>query len=113
MVDKVFWWRLVAAPFGLVDDDGRRRPAYRALQLFLELFGRATFLGRIKPPGHPVYLFRFRRPDGSEAVIGFHARNDELRLDLPFQCDRAIDALGRDVKAGVLTGRPVYYLDVS
>ena len=51
-------------------------------------------------------------PDGSEAVIGFHARNDEIRIDLPFACDRAIDALGEEREAGVLTGRPVYFLNV-
>ncbi len=113
MVDKVFWWRLVAAPFGLVDDDGRRRPAYEALRLFLERFGRATFLGRIKPPGHPVYLFRFRLPDGSEAVIGFHADNSPIRVDLPFACDRAVDALGEEREPGVLSGRPVYFLNVA
>jgi serine/threonine protein kinase len=113
MVDKVFWWRLVAAPFGLVDDrDDRTRPAYHALRLFLEHFGKATFVGRIKPPGHPVYLFRFRQPDRGEAVIGFHARNDELRIDLPFQYERAIDALGKETEKGVLTGRPVYFLNV-
>jgi len=112
MVDKVFWWRLVAAPFGLVDDrDGRRRPAFFALKRFLEHFGKATFVGRIKPPGHPVYLLRFRQPDDSEAVIGFHARNSPIRIDLPFRCDRAIDALGEEVRRGVLTGRPVYYLN--
>ncbi|MHC4549232.1 MAG: lipopolysaccharide kinase InaA family protein [Planctomycetota bacterium] len=114
MVDRVYWWRLVAAPFGLVDDldadRWRARPAYHALKHFLARFGESTFVGKLDAPEN-AYLFRFRQPDGAEAVIGFSA-DGERRVDLPFAYDRAVDALGTEVIGDVLTGRPVYFSPV-
>jgi tRNA A-37 threonylcarbamoyl transferase component Bud32 len=70
MVERVYWWRLVARPFGLVDPEGwRPRPAYHALREFLARFGRSTFVERL-PSDEGAYLLRFREPD---AVIGFSA----------------------------------------
>ncbi len=113
MVERVYWWRLVARPFGLVDPEGwRARPAYEALRVFLEHFGRSTFVGRL-PSEESVYLLRFRQPDGSEAVIGFSAAG-EKRVALPFSCERVVDALGgTGARPDVLTGRPTYYLGVD
>jgi len=68
MVERVYWWRLVARPFGLVDPEGwRARPAYHALKEFLARFGRSTFVERVASE-EGIYLLRFRDPD---AVVGF------------------------------------------
>lgn len=70
MIERVYWWRLVARPFGLVDPEGwRARPAYHALRDFLARFGRSTFVERV-PSEEGVYLLRFRDPD---TVLGFRA----------------------------------------
>jgi hypothetical protein len=86
MVERVYWWRLVARPFGLVDPEGwRARPAYHALREFLAEFGQSTFVERL-PSEEDVYLLRFRDPD---AVVGFSTAG-ERRL----------------TTGAVLTGRP-------
>jgi len=53
-VDRVFWWRLSAHGYDLVDgrDDLRPRPALHALAFFLTLLGAATFVDKWQmPPG--------------------------------------------------------------
>ena len=110
MVDRVYWWRLVAAPFGLVDDSGAAwstRPAFDALRLFLREFGDATFLERLPSPDD-AYLLRFRRPAG-DAVIAW--ATGPRRMEIDFAWTRACTATGGDVKRGGpldLGGRPVY-----
>ncbi len=92
MVERVYWWRLVSRPFGLVDPDGwRARPAYHALREFLARFGGSTFVERLGSEDG-VYLLRFRGPDG---VIGFSASGETC-----------VSPGGRSV---TLTGRPTYY----
>jgi hypothetical protein len=113
VIDRVYWWRLVARPFGLVDPEGwRARPAYDALRVFLAHFGASTFLGRL-PSDEGIYLLRFRQPAGDDAVIGFSAAG-ERRVALPFAFERAFDALGGPgARPDVLSGRPTYYLGAS
>jgi len=115
MVDRVYWWRLVARPFGLVDEAPgglRPRPAYEALRAFLQHFGASTFVERL-PADEGVYLLRFLQPDGSEAVIGFDAFG-ERRAELPFAFAEALDATGAArARPEVLTGRPAYFLGVT
>jgi hypothetical protein len=79
MVERVYWWRLVSRPFGLVDPEGwRARPAYHALKDFLARFGQSTFVERL-PSEEGSYLLRFRDPD---AVIGFSARGErQITID--------------------------------
>jgi len=107
MIDRVYWWRLVAAPFGLIDDSTepwRPRPAYDALARFLELFGEATFLERIDAGHDDLYVLRFDR-----GVVGFSAKG-EAEYAPPFTFARCIDALGETKEGDALTGRPRYYL---
>ncbi|MFI5403323.1 MAG: lipopolysaccharide kinase InaA family protein, partial [Planctomycetota bacterium] len=110
MVERVYWWRLVARPFGLVDPEGwRARPAYHALREFLARFGKSTFVER-PPSEEGVYLLRFREPD---AVIGFSAAG-EKRVEPAFAYDRALDALGdAGARPATLAGRPTYYLGAA
>ena len=67
LVERVYWWRLVARGFGLVDDsDGvnwRERPAYGALRKLLEQVGTGTFLRR------EAAAFVFRGADGEELSV--------------------------------------------
>ncbi len=76
--ERVFWWRLAAHGFGLVDDlpaDGwRERPAFRALQVLLDHCSRACFTERCEwpsPTGPVACGFWFRRPDGSELCVAY------------------------------------------
>ena len=63
LVERVYWWRLVARGYGLVDDRDpaawRPRPAYHALQRWLRTVGGATFTGRDAQGG-----YAFTQPGG-------------------------------------------------
>lgn len=117
MVERVYWWRLTARGFGLVDDADpaalRPRPAYAMLQNFLRVLGASTFIAARLPERrgkrHGRYRFAFRRADG-EIVALTYAHGPAL----PFPADeafaRAEDAFGQPLAAAParLDGRPLY-----
>ena len=59
-IDQVYWWRLSAHGYGLVDDrdNFRRRPAFYALKTFNHLLGNAQFVCKWNAD-EGVYLFEF------------------------------------------------------
>ena len=66
-VRRVYWWRLAARGFGLVDDTDpaawRPRPAFFALQTLLETLAGATFSKKLEtPPGE--FALEFSGPRG-------------------------------------------------
>jgi len=71
LVERVYWWRLVAQGFGLVDDTDpaawRPRPAYHALVDLISRAGKATFQSRTVRPDAVTY--RFTQPDGAETTF--------------------------------------------
>ena len=117
MVERVYWWRLAARGFGLVDDTDadalRPRPAYALLKNFLRVLGSATFIGaRLPPRGgarHGRYRFAFRRTDG-EVVALAYAHGPALPFPADEAFERAEDAFGRALAGAParLDGRPVY-----
>jgi hypothetical protein len=116
LVDRVYWWRLVARGFGLVDDSDpaalRPRPAYAMLRRFLEVLGESTVVGTDLPPNRSregIYRFTFRRPDG-ETVVLTYAHGPALAFPAGGQFARVENVFG-DALAQVperLTGRPMY-----
>ena len=73
LVERVYWWRLIARGYGLVapSSDGslRRRPAWYALRtLIAELDGAVSHGPLATPDG--AYLYLFRR-DHREIVVGW------------------------------------------
>lgn len=118
-VERVYWWRLVARGFGLVDDTEpgawRERRAYRALRFFMALLGRSTFVGRIAAP-EGVGLYLFSIPCGSRAVLAYSS-GGAVRMKMPFSFLKAVNTVGEEVgeKAGdmALSGSPTYLLGVS
>jgi lipopolysaccharide kinase (Kdo/WaaP) family protein len=115
MVERVYWWRLAARGYGLVDDANpaalRIRPAYRMLQAFLRLLGESTFIAASLPAPtgqrHGCYRFAFRRPDG-EIVALKYAHGPELPFPADDACARIEDAFGKALQPDRLGGRPVY-----
>ncbi|MCS6772110.1 MAG: lipopolysaccharide kinase InaA family protein [Kiritimatiellae bacterium] len=73
LVDRVYWWRLVARGYGLVDDlsnPWRPRPAYFAWRRLLEMLEGAEFVRNIEV-GKGAYLHQFRRRDGECVAVGY------------------------------------------
>ncbi len=74
LVERVFWWQLIAKGYGLMDpvdpQKPRRRPSFHALRtLVRELDG--TRLEQVLPAPESVRLYLFRRPDGMAVVAGW------------------------------------------
>ena len=117
MVERVYWWRLAARGFGLVDDTAadpaawRLRPAYHQFRVFLRRCGTATFLERrVHPDGARYYLFR--AADGTFFSFAY-AHPGVAVFHPPFACGEVRDALDRPIpRPQQLTGSPLYLLDV-
>lgn len=74
LVERVFWWQMVARGYGLVDPvdptNLRKRPSFLAFRTLLrELDG--SRLEAVLPVPEPARLYRFRRPDGRQVVVGW------------------------------------------
>ena len=118
MVERVYWWRLVAHGFGLVDDiepgAWRARPAFERLKVFLELLGTSTFTGRIAGPAGAAQ-FGFEREDGEHLVLAY-AHPGEIAFEPSFAYAAVRDGHDRPLAAGGplrLTGSPVYFRQVQ
>jgi hypothetical protein len=119
MVDQVFWWRLVARGYGLIDDtdseNWRERPAYRMLKYFLSLLGNSTFTGKRRTWSEQKEegeYFMFEQLDGTRLCLAYSCA-EHADVTVPFECESAFDAFGNEITPGVgevltLTGRPVY-----
>ncbi|MEE8106007.1 MAG: lipopolysaccharide kinase InaA family protein [Planctomycetota bacterium] len=121
MIHRVYWWRLAAADFGLVDDGGlvddvpdggewRARPAFHMLEAFLEHFRDAIYLER-RELSDRAFLYRFQKPGGAEVAFAYAL--EECEVSLPIDYDRVLDAFGKPLVLGdkpTLAGRPIYLL---
>lgn len=74
LVERVFWWQMVARGYGLVDPadpaSPRRRPSFLAFRTLLRELDGAR-LERILPAPPSVRLYLFRRSGGEELVVGW------------------------------------------
>ena len=108
IVERVFWWQLVARGYGLVDPTGlRRRPAFHALATLARTLEGCRFERRLPgPPG--AWLLLFSRPDGGELVAAWSAAGP-LAADWPrsIAIDRSGEPLGAE-RRDFLTSRPRY-----
>jgi hypothetical protein len=116
MVERVYWWRLAARGFGLVDEADparlRPRPSYALLQRFLAVLGAASFVAARFPERrgerHGRYRFEFQRADGERVVLTY-AHGPALPFPADEACTRLEDAFGRPIAPPAhLAGRPVY-----
>jgi len=96
MVERVFWWQMVARGYGLVDPadpaNPRRRPSFLALKTLIRELDGAR-LEAVLPAPSPARLYRFRRLDGTEVVAGWSATDQTVRATLPRP---AVAVTGRD-----------------
>ena len=108
-VDEVYWWRLSAHGYGLVDDRNgfEPRPAFEALAFFLELLGNASFERR-HDAGEDVHLLEFSG-GGRRMLMGW-CRSGERKLHPRFEVDRSWDIFGKPAQAVTVGESPRYYL---
>jgi len=120
MVERVYWWRLVARGFGLVDDSDpvrwRKRPAFKMLVCFLSLLGNARFVAKLTPfdGGH---VLSFETGEGEQVYLAYSSAGVR-DVEMPFEFGEVLDAFGGEQRVGVsegkvrLSGRPIYLRSV-
>jgi hypothetical protein len=116
LAERVYWWRLVAHGYGLVDDidpdQWRARPAFKMLKTFLQHVANSTFESRIELNDSGAVAFAFRREDGSRFLVAYTPQ-EACEVEVPMPIEAVVDGVGSavDVGAGArvkLCGRPVY-----
>jgi len=115
LVQRVYWWRLVARGFGLVDDTNpdspAPRPAYLMLRHFLDKVGQSTFC-KFENISPDVHIYSFLQPDESQCVVAYRT-GESAPWTPPFTWDRAGTVTGETVSTnrGVieLSGSPIYF----
>ncbi len=97
LVERVYWWQLIARGYGLVapasDGSLRRRPSFAALATLSRRLGGATFLGPLAAAAG-VWLYRFSHPadPAHQTVVGWSlAGRQRVRLPGP-----PLAVVGRD-----------------
>ncbi len=120
-VERVYWWRLAAHGFGLIDDrargEWRARPAFEALRVFLDLIEKSVFQKRLTMPNGTMGLL-FRRPDG-ELIVLAYAHPSPVPYHPPYPFDGVCNVFGQEHGARnsgapiILTGQPIYIRGVQ
>lgn len=108
-IEKVFWWRLSAHGYGLVDDldNFRERPAFRSLQFFLQLLGSARFV-RNRSHGS-LYCLEFSRLQ--EKIYMVWTTGKDTGASPPVSYSHALDREGRALEETGITGSPIYLVE--
>jgi tRNA A-37 threonylcarbamoyl transferase component Bud32 len=120
LVERVFWWRLIARGYGLVapETDGslRRRPAWHAMRTLIAELDGATFHGPLAAPAG-AWLYRFTSRNDAEVVVGWSVGGG-VRATLPRPALRALSRDGRALppppaSAVTLDPSPTYFFLVA
>jgi hypothetical protein len=105
-VEQVFWWRLSAHGYGLVDDrdNFRIRPAFTALAFFLQTIGQATFIRKCDSPEN-IFVLEFL--SGTSSVwMAWALADSEYELNISYSTIR--DREGKVIAKAKLSGSPIY-----
>lgn len=107
-VEEVYWWRLSARGYGLVDDQAgfAPRPAFTALKFFLHLLGDTVFIKKHETP-EDCYLLEFAQ--GAVRILMAWCVTGEQPLDGFGPFDQAWDAFGATIEGCVFRESPTYY----
>lgn len=99
MVERVYWWQLVARGYGLVDrsadGDLRRRPAFSALAALGRQLSGSTLEQRIPAPAD-VHLLQFATSTGERMIVGW-CQQGAVEISLPEVVEAAFDRDGEEI----------------
>jgi tRNA A-37 threonylcarbamoyl transferase component Bud32 len=106
-VEQVFWWRLSAKGYGLVDDQNEFNPrlAFNALQYFLVRLGDATFIKKW-PSAKSTYILEFR--NATQQILMAWTTKGESNELADFDSQKVYDRDGNNIKEKVISEAPIY-----
>jgi hypothetical protein len=111
-VERVYWWRLVAHGFGLVDERAtggwRKRVAFTMLRTFLQQLGQATFVEKIDTP-EQIYAMRFERAKDQVVLLWCNGRT--FNGPWPVKPNKVLDCLGKEIELIEIKDQPVYLIN--
>jgi len=120
LVERVFWWRLVAFGYGLVDDSRcpwRKRPGFAVLAQLLKRFSESTFIERATVASidgaDEGILYRFTTRAGDSWSIAY-CTNHACQIRLPLGVKQVSDSVGNAINLDgdrVTLGMMPIYLD--
>jgi hypothetical protein len=100
MIERVYWWRLVARGYGLLEplSDGglRRRPSHRALKVLEGELGGGRFESRVQTSADSRLLL-FSDRNSCPVAVGWSLA-DPVRVNLPRPAMTAVDRDGADLR---------------
>jgi hypothetical protein len=100
MVERVYWWQLVARGYGLADRDEsglRRRRSWQALAFLARAFAGSRALGPVAGAAPPLCVHAFARPDGARILAAWSADDRPREWKLPAGVLRLFDREGREL----------------
>jgi len=101
LVERVYWWRLVAKGYGLtfLDADGSflMRPSFHALATLQDQLAGSSFLGPLETEP-PVRLYCFRTDVGDEVIVGWSTAGT-AQATLPRPTSRVVGRDGEQLEA--------------
>lgn len=99
LVERVYWWQLVARGYGLIaaEEDPRnltRRPSFAALATLEKQLRGSQYLGPLATEDPQARLDHFRWLDGRECVVGWSLEGTR-RVRLPGVTSRVVEIDGK------------------
>lgn len=110
-VERIYWFQLVAAGYGLVDSLSglRRRPAFYAFKTFVKNIGESQFIKNLSQDD--IYKFVFKISDDLFVMVCWTKEGQKI-MSLPEGCYQVIlrdgDVLNVQQKDINITESPVY-----
>jgi hypothetical protein len=99
MIERVYWWRLIAKGYGLVEPNPkgelRRRASHRALAALEEQLGDGVFK-QLLPTSGDTRLMLFEDRQDREVAVGW-SLGGPTQLDLPRAAARVYDRDGAEM----------------
>lgn len=107
-VEQVFWWRLSAHGYGLVDDRDNftPRPAFHALVQLLKLIGNATFTRKLTTPNN-IYALEFDADD-KKIVVAWTSDNTTTKIPSSIDYEKILDRNGKPLTTATISAAPIY-----
>jgi len=106
-IDQLFWWRLSAKGYGLVDDQNQFKPrlAFAALQYFFLRLGDATFIKKW-PSEKNTYVMEFNNATQQILMVWC---TEGVSTELPkFDAQKMYDRDGNRITTAMISEAPIY-----